>query len=126
MTLAQEAELCARLDGRFCRSTVEIRAHIQMAFDLTYSHSGCIKLLARLGFEYRKPKGLPRVASADKQAAFIESIVKCGVIMQPFRFRTMVSVPDTIARTWRAGFHRRLWFRLPYILRCSPTVLLQS
>ena len=60
----QEAELCDWLDGRFCCSTVEIRAHISQEFDLHYSHSGCIKLLARLGFEYRKPKGLPRVASA--------------------------------------------------------------
>jgi hypothetical protein len=38
---------------------------------LNYSHSGCIKLLARLGFEYRKPKSLPRVASAQMQTAFI-------------------------------------------------------
>jgi len=28
MTAAQETELCAWLDERFCRSTVEIRAHI--------------------------------------------------------------------------------------------------
>ena len=33
---------------------------------MDYSHSGCIKLLSRLGYEYRKPKGLPRVASAEK------------------------------------------------------------
>lgn len=71
MTQAQEADLCAWLDERFCRSTVEIRAHISAEFDLEYSHSGCIKLLARLGFKYRKPKPLPRVASAEKQTAFI-------------------------------------------------------
>ena len=71
LTAIQEAELCDWLDGRFCRSTVEIRARISKEFDLHYSHSGCIKLLARLGFEYRKPKGLPRVASAEKQAEFI-------------------------------------------------------
>ena len=34
--------------------------------------SGClIKLLARLGFEYRNPKPLPKVAPADKRAEFI-------------------------------------------------------
>lgn len=61
-----------RLAGwSFCRSTVESRARISKEFDLHYSHSGCIKLLARLGFEYRKPKGLPRIASAEKQAEFI-------------------------------------------------------
>ena len=71
MTPAQETALCSWLEGRFCRSTVEIRAHISAEFGLDYSHSGCVKLLARLGFEYRKPKPLPRVASAEKQAEFI-------------------------------------------------------
>jgi transposase len=71
MTQAQEAALCAWLEARFCRSTVEIRAHVAVEFGLDYSNSGCIKLLARLGFEYRKPKPLPRVASAQMQAAFI-------------------------------------------------------
>ena len=71
MTQAQEAALRAWLEARFCRSTVEIRAHISETFGLHYSHSGCIKLLARLGFEYRKPKALPRVASTEKQANFI-------------------------------------------------------
>ncbi|WP_420012132.1 IS630 family transposase [Tateyamaria sp.] len=72
MTSAQETELCAWLDGRFCRSTVEIRAHILKEFGVEYSHSGCLKLLARLGFEYRKPKGLPRVSCAEQQAAVID------------------------------------------------------
>jgi transposase len=63
--------LCGWLNDSFCRSTVEIRAHISKEFGLRYSHSGCIKLLARLGFEYRKPKALPRVASTEKQANFI-------------------------------------------------------
>ena len=59
------------LDGRFCRSTVDIRTHISAEFGLRYSHFGCIKLLARLVFEYRKPKPLPKIASAEKQANFI-------------------------------------------------------
>ena len=71
MTAAQEATLCAWLEGRFCRSTVEIRAHLAAQFGLTCSHSGCVKLLARLGFEYRKPKALPRVADPARQAGFI-------------------------------------------------------
>ena len=51
MSQAQEVALCAWLEDRFCRSTVEIRAHICAEFGLDYSNSGCIKLLARLGFE---------------------------------------------------------------------------
>ena len=68
MSAYQEATLCGGLNDRFCRSTVEIRAHISKEFGLRYSHSGRIKLLARLGVEYRKPKALPRVASSEKQA----------------------------------------------------------
>jgi len=71
MTAAQEAALCGWLEGRFCRSTVEIRAYIAAQFGLRYSHSGCVKLLARLGFEYRKPKVMPRGTDAAKQAEFI-------------------------------------------------------
>ena len=71
MKQAQQVALCAWLEARFCRSTVEIRAHVAAECSLNYSHSGCIKLLARLGFEYRKPKALPRVADVAKQAEFI-------------------------------------------------------
>ena len=71
MSAAQAGTLCAWLEERFCRSTVEIRAYMTAQFDLRYSHSGCVKLLARLGFEYRKPKAQPRVADPAKQAAFI-------------------------------------------------------
>ena len=40
-------------------------------FGLEYSHSGCIKLLARLEFEYRKPKALLRAVPAERQEEFI-------------------------------------------------------
>jgi transposase len=71
MTQVQEVALCAWLEARFCLSKIEIRAHVAAECGLNYSHSGCIKLLARLGFEYRKPKPLPRVASAQMQTALI-------------------------------------------------------
>jgi transposase len=71
MKQAREVALCAWLEARFCRSTVEIRAHVAAECGLNYSHSGCIKLLAQLGFGYRRPKALPRVADVAKQAEFI-------------------------------------------------------
>ena len=67
----QDAALCTWPEGRFCRSTVEIRSHIASGFGLDYPHSGCIRLLARLGFEYCKPRPLPKVASAERQASLI-------------------------------------------------------
>ena len=66
MTQAHEAALCAWLEEGFCRSMDKVRAHISAEFGREYSHSICIKLLARLGFECRKPKPLPRVSSAEK------------------------------------------------------------
>jgi transposase len=68
--VAQQEVLCAWLEDHFCRSTVEIRAYVTAQFDLRHAHSGCVKLLARLGFEYRKPKTLPRVVDVAKQAEF--------------------------------------------------------
>jgi len=50
MTAGQETALTTWLEGRFCRSADEIRAYIAAEFGLRYSHSGCVKLLARLGF----------------------------------------------------------------------------
>jgi len=70
MTQARQVALCAWLEARFCRPTAPIRPQVAAECGLNHSHSGCIKLLARPGFEYRKPKPLPRVASAEKQAAF--------------------------------------------------------
>ena len=71
MTAGQESELSTWIEDRFCRSANEIRTHIKAEFGLCYCHSGCLKLLRRLGFEYRKPKALPRVADETKQAGFI-------------------------------------------------------
>ena len=71
MTSTQEMQLRVWLEGRFCRSANEIQAHIAGAFKLHYSHSGCLKLLRRIGFEYRKPKAVPPVANEDSQAQFI-------------------------------------------------------
>jgi transposase len=76
LSQAQEAELSAALEERLCRDTGEVAAHIQAIYGMTYSHSGCIALMHRLGFEYKRPKGLPAQADEVKQAAFIEGYEK--------------------------------------------------
>jgi transposase len=72
LNTAQSDELSGWLEGRLCRDTNEIRAHIEKSFGVRYSHSGSIKLLHRLGFEYKKPKPLPRVADEGAQQDFID------------------------------------------------------
>ena len=71
LTADQEVALSDWLEGRFCRSAIEIRAYIKAKFGVSYSHSGSLKLLRRLGFEYRKPSALPRVADEAAQVSFI-------------------------------------------------------
>lgn len=73
---AQEAELSAHLDERLYRDTGEVAAYIEAAYGVTYRHSGCIKLLHRLGFEYKRPESLPAQADEAKQAAFIDGYEK--------------------------------------------------
>ncbi len=72
LNAAQNEQLDCWLEARLCRSTKEIRAYIEKSFGVRYSHSGSIKLLHRLGFEYKKPKALPRVADEGAQQAFID------------------------------------------------------
>ena len=68
----QQMALCTWLEERLCRDTNEIRAHIRHTCQVEYSRSGCIKLLHRLGFDYKKPKTLPRVADEAAQQEFID------------------------------------------------------
>ena len=73
LSRAREAELSAHLGERLYRDTGEVAAHIKATYGVCYSHSGCIKLMHRLGFEYKRPQSLPAQADAAKQAAFIEA-----------------------------------------------------
>ncbi len=72
----QEADLSAHLGERLYRDTGEVAAHIAATWGVIYSHSGCIKLMHRLGFEYKRPESLPAQADEAEQAAFIEAYDK--------------------------------------------------
>ena len=52
-------------------STVPIRSYIKQEFSISYSHSGCLKLLHRLGFAYKKPKAVSSQADEAAQEQFI-------------------------------------------------------
>jgi transposase len=71
LTPAQEAELTETLTRRLFPGTAAVTAHIERAFGVVYSKAGTIKLLHRLGFEWRKPKGLPARADVAAQEAFV-------------------------------------------------------
>jgi transposase len=71
MTADQEAQLSQAMSATFFRSTSEVMAYVRQHFGVTYSRSGMIKRLWQLGFEYKKPKGLPRGACVAAQEKFL-------------------------------------------------------
>ena len=71
LTRAQEAALMAHLATHPPRNTNEVREHIRRTYEQDFSRSGAIKLMARLGFEYRKPVPVPAVADETALATFI-------------------------------------------------------
>jgi transposase len=68
---AQEAELVATLDAGFFPTTAAVSDHVARAFGVRFSKAGTIKLLHRLDFEWRKPKGLPARVDVAAQRAFV-------------------------------------------------------
>ena len=48
-----------------------IRAYIKQHFGIEYAHSGCIQLLHRLGFDYKKPQKVAGEADVAAQEQFI-------------------------------------------------------
>lgn len=59
------------------RTTCVIGAYVAQEFGVVYeSRSGLIKLLHRLGLEYRTPEVIGRRLDADKQQAFIATYEK--------------------------------------------------
>ena len=72
LTRDQETLLTVALRESPMRDTNEIRAHIRRVYGQDYSHSGCIKMLHRLGFAYRKPERLPSQAGVRDQQDFID------------------------------------------------------
>lgn len=53
-------------------STAEVGAFVKARFCIDYGRSGLIKLLARIGFVWRKPEAIPAKTDAKTQTAFIE------------------------------------------------------
>lgn len=76
LSAQQETELLTWLSSRVCRDTNEISDHILRTCNVQFSRSGCIALMHRLGFEYKKPKKVPAVADEEEQREFIETYEK--------------------------------------------------
>jgi transposase len=76
LSLEQERALSEWVEANFPRTTRKIGAWLKQSFEVSYSHAGLIALLHRLGFEYRKPKAMPRGLDDAKQQAYIRAYEK--------------------------------------------------
>jgi transposase len=67
LTAEQEIALGDWVDAHCPRSIRKVGAWIKRTFELSYSRSGLIALLHRLGFDYRKPEAMPPGLDDAKQ-----------------------------------------------------------
>jgi transposase len=72
LTDEQEIALGDWVDAHCPRSIRKVGAWVKRTFGLSYSRSGLIALLHRLGFDYHKPETMPRGLDDAKQQAFID------------------------------------------------------
>jgi transposase len=72
LTEEQEIALADWIDAHCPRSTRKVGAYLKRTFGVSYSRSGLIALLHRLGFRYRKPEAMPRGLDDARQQAFID------------------------------------------------------
>jgi len=69
---SDELILISDLNAKIYASTKEVASHINKKFKVKYSISGCNNLLHRLGFSFKKAKGVPGKAIKKDQEDFIE------------------------------------------------------
>jgi len=67
----QLVELSQHLQTKIYLGTAAIIRHIEGAYGVSYSAGGITSLLHRLGFSYKKPKGVPGKANRAKQQEFL-------------------------------------------------------
>ena len=68
----EELQLTSVIEDKIFLSTKEVTAFIKKKYKVKYSISGCTNLLHRLGFSYKKSKGVPGKAKKELQEEFIE------------------------------------------------------
>ena len=79
----QEGVLKAHFRDNPPRDSNEVRDYILRSFGVNYSRPGAIKLMHRLGFEYLKPKQLPKEANREAQEEFIDAYERLKRRMKP-------------------------------------------
>ena len=71
LTDDQIEDLSTELESRVYPGTHAIIAFVRNTFGVAYTVGGMTSLLHRLGFSYKKPKGVPAKANAEEQRRFL-------------------------------------------------------
>ena len=74
LTKSEEKELVLELRSKIYLSTQEVIHYIEESFEVSYTKSGVISLLKRLGFSYQKPSLVPGKADAVAQREFLKRL----------------------------------------------------
>jgi transposase len=72
LTASQQEELKNWVTQTLPRTTTMVGEWIEKSYGISYTRSALIKLLNRMGMEYRKPKLIPSKLDPEKQKGFIE------------------------------------------------------
>ena len=116
ITKVQIDELRAWVTETLPESTAEAGKFILDRFGVEYGKSGLIKLLHRIGFDWKKPESVPAKINVETQRAFIESHEKLRNSLGPDEAIVYV---DAVHPTHRSSPGGR-W--LPQDTRCAVSV----
>ena len=68
----EQKELIVELESKVYPTTKSIISYVKEEFRVVYTIGGMTSLLHKLGFSYKKPKGVPGKAKRKEQEAFLE------------------------------------------------------
>ena len=68
----EQKKLIAELESKVYPTTKSIISYVKKEFKVVYTIGGMTSLLHKLGFSYKKPKGVPGKAKRKEQEAFLE------------------------------------------------------
>ena len=68
----KQSKLTLELESKVYPTTKSVILHIKKEFCVVYTVGGITTLLHKLGFSYKKPKGVPGKAKTEEQEAFVK------------------------------------------------------
>ena len=68
----EQSKLTLELESKVYPTTKSVISYVKKEFGVVYTVGGITTLLHKLGFSYKKPKGVPGKAKRKEQEAFLE------------------------------------------------------